>query len=97
MNSESAKELLNGGIQRWFADTARGNSKVCALVLVTSGARFNIRRQSLALAGPPISAKNRGDALIRDRALNQANTVIILFRNLRMCLKIPGNLDLSRK
>ena len=31
--------------------------KVC--VLVTSGGRFNIRRRSLALAGPQISAKNR--------------------------------------
>ena len=30
----------------------------------------------MALAGPPISAKNRGgDVLIRDRALNQANAV----------------------
>ena len=34
-----------------------------------------MRRQSLALAGPPKSAKNRGDALIQDSALNQANTV----------------------
>ena len=59
--------------QRWFADTARG--KVSDLVLVTSRGRFNIRIRSLALAGPPISAKNRGDVLIRDRALNQANTV----------------------
>ena len=40
----------------WFEDTAKG--KAC--VLVTSGGRFNIRRQSLALAGPPISTKNRG-------------------------------------
>ena len=52
MNSESG----NGGIPRLFADTARG--KVC--VLVTSGGIFNIRRRSLALAGPQISAKNRG-------------------------------------
>ena len=41
------------------------------------GGRCNIRRRSLALAGPPISAENRGDALIRDRWLNQANTVFI--------------------
>ena len=55
MISKSAKGLLNGGIQHWFADTARG--KVC--VVVTSGGRFNVRRQSLALAGPPISAQIR--------------------------------------
>ena len=34
-----------------------------------------MRRRSLALAGPLISAKNRGDALIWDRALNRANMV----------------------
>ena len=34
-----------------------------------------MRRQSLALAGPPKSAKNRGGALIQDSALNQANRV----------------------
>ena len=44
--------------QCWFPDKARG--KVYDLVSVTSGGRFNIRRQSLVLAGPPISAKNRG-------------------------------------
>ena len=52
---------------------ARG--KVCDLVLVTSGGRFNIRRRSLALAGPPISAINRGDALIWDHALEWANAL----------------------
>ena len=36
---------------------ARG--KVCDLVWVTSGGKFNMR-QSLALAGPPKSAKIRG-------------------------------------
>ena len=51
---------------------------MCDLVLVTSGGRLNIRRRSLALAGPPISAKNRGDALIRDRALNRPNTVHLI-------------------
>ena len=66
------RDCWNGGIQRWFADTTRG--KVC--VLVTSGGRFNIRRRSLALAGPPISAY----ALIRDCALIQENTVTILWQ-----------------
>ena len=65
--------MLEFSAASWFADTARG--KLC--VLVTSGGRFNIRRRPLALAGPPISAKNRGFALIRDRVLNQANTVSI--------------------
>ena len=36
-----------------------------------------MRRRSLALAGPPTSAKNRGgSALIQDSALNRANRVI---------------------
>ena len=56
MNSESVKGLLKWWNSALVADTARG--KVC--VLVTSGGRFNIRRRSLALAGPPISANNRG-------------------------------------
>ena len=30
------------------------------MCMVTSGGRFNIRRRSLALAGPPISAKKWG-------------------------------------
>ena len=52
--------------------------------MVTSGGRFNIRRQSLALAGPPISAKNRGGggggcALIWNRALIQENTVLRIY------------------
>ena len=37
-----------------------------------------MRRRSLALAGPPKSAKNRGGgggALIQDSALNRANRV----------------------
>ena len=51
---------------------ARG--KVCDLVWVTSGWKFNMRRRSLALAGPPKSAKNRG-VLIQDSAINRANTV----------------------
>ena len=39
LNSESVKELLNGGIQCWFADTARG--KVCHFVFLTfSGGKF---------------------------------------------------------
>ena len=37
---------------------ARG--KVCDLLWVTSGGKFNMRRRCLALAGPPKSAKNRG-------------------------------------
>ena len=71
MNSESAKGLL-----KW-----RNSALVCrhdkrkGMFLVTSGGRFNIRRRPLALAGPPTSAKNRGDALFLDRVLNQANTV----------------------
>ena len=48
----------NGGFQLWFADTARG--KVCDLVLVTSGGRFNIRRRSVALAGPQFPQKIGG-------------------------------------
>ena len=36
---------------------ARG--KVCDLVWVTSGGKFNMRRRSLVLAGPPKSAKTR--------------------------------------
>ena len=37
-----------------------------------------MRRRSLALAGPPKSAKNRGGgALIQDSALNRANTVMV--------------------
>ena len=49
------------------------------MVWVTSGGKFNMRRQSLALAGPPKSAKEKGGggvALIQDSALNRANTVI---------------------
>ena len=34
-----------------------------------------MRRQSLALAGPPKSAKNLGGKLIKDSALDRANTV----------------------
>ena len=39
-----------------------------------------MRRQSLVLAGPPKSAKNRGGggcALFLDSALNRANTVLL--------------------
>ena len=42
---------FSAGLQTWQEERC---------VLVTSGGRFNIRRRSLALAGPPISAKNRG-------------------------------------
>ena len=72
MNSESAKGLLKW---RNSALVCRHGKRKRIYALVTSGGIFNIRRQSFALAVPPITAKNRGDALILDRALNQANTV----------------------
>ena len=65
-----------------FPDKARG--KVCDLVWVTSGGKFNMRRRSLALAGHPKSAKNRGGgALIQDSVLNRANTVLCFGETLR--------------
>ena len=56
---------------------ARG--KICDLVWVTSGGKFNMRRQSLALAGPLKTAKNRGGgALIQYSALNRPGEYGIL-------------------
>ena len=75
MNSESAKGLLKWWIQHWFADTAR--RKVCDLVLVTSGGRFNLKGDDLwRLLVPQFPRLIGGDVLIPDSALNQANTVI---------------------
>ena len=56
MNSESAKGLL----KRQNSALVCRHGKREDMCLVTSGGRFNIRRRSLALAGPPISPKNRG-------------------------------------
>ena len=54
---------------------ARG--KVCDLAFLTSsGGKFYAFFMTIALAIAPLTVKNRGDALIRDRALNQANTVL---------------------
>ena len=57
--------------------------------MVTSGGIFNIRRQSLALAGPPISAKDRGVHLFGG-ALIQENTVSSIIRD-TFTSSIPGS------
>ena len=56
MNSESAN-CRNGGIQRWFADTARG--KVCDFAFLTSsGGKLYEFFMTFALAIPPLTVKN---------------------------------------
>ena len=55
-------------------DTARG--KVCDFAFPTSsGGKFYKFFMTIGLAIPPITVKNRGDALICDLVLNRANTV----------------------
>ena len=71
------RKCWNCGIQRWFADTARG--KVCDFAFLTfSRGKFYEIFMTVALAIPPLTVKNSPCALIRACALNRKNTVCYL-------------------
>ena len=74
---------------------ARG--KVCDFAFLTSsggggGGKFYEFFITFGLAIPPLTVKNRGDALIWDHALNRANTVRYLTGS---CLFDCDNIPLS--
>ena len=70
------------GIQRWFADMARG--KVCNFAFLTSsGGKFYEFFVTFALVIHPLTVKNRPCALIRSCALNRKNTVSYTYTSIR--------------
>ena len=83
------RNCWNLGIQRWFADTARG--KVCNFAFLTSpGGKFYEFFVTSALVIHPLTAKNRPCELIWACALNRKNMVVLLlqmFSQLCFCLQ----------
>ena len=68
------RNCWNCGIQRWFADTARG--KVCNFAFLTSsGGKFYEFFVTFAMVIHPLIVKNRPCAPIGAYALNRKNTV----------------------